>query len=479
MKNVLKIIVIGFAGGFGGSFAFYSWFVKPVLSETQANNQFSTVRYDAPESSPASATSPPLADPAPVDFSLAASRATQSVVFINSISQGSSYSYWDWFFGDGSGGNRTQVSSGSGVIFSADGYIVTNNHVIESAERIEVNYNKRVYTAELVGTDPSTDLAVIKINETGLQPIVLGNAKNIRVGEWVVAVGNPFTLSSTVTAGIVSAKGRRIGILQDKFPIESFIQTDAAINPGNSGGALVNKNGELVGINTAILSRTGSYTGYAFAVPVDIAKKVFDDLVKYGITQKVFFGGSVVDYDYEHAKKYDLNTNVKNFNGVLLEQLEKEGPAIQAGLQLGDVITKVNSIIIDSQSAFEEALSYQNPGDKVTVTYIRNNKTLSTVVTLVNLNGTTEVIKRKIIPANELGAQLESTQYGVKVFKIKNNSVLKQIGVPENFTIIAINRARVQDPQEIIDFFDKFKGRGYLYGVTSSKQQVEIPFVVR
>ena len=481
MKSVLKIVIVGFIAGFGGSYTFYHYFVKPDLRASQSQAQFNTVRFDSPASDTPDnnhSTSAASADLPPVDFSAAAAKATQSVVFINSISQGASYSYWDWFFGEG-GGSRTQVSSGSGVIFSTDGYIVTNNHVVESAERIEVSYNKRVYTAELIGTDPSTDLAVIKINETGLQPISLGKAKNVQVGEWVIAVGNPFTLSSTVTAGIVSAKGRRIGILQDKFPIESFIQTDAAINPGNSGGALVNKLGELVGINTAILSRTGSYTGYAFAVPVDIAKKVFDDLVKYGITQKVFFGASIVDYDYEHAKKYDLDITVKNFNGVLLEQIDKEGPAVQAGLKLGDIITKVDNVTVNSQSAFEEELSYHNPGDKIAITYLRDSKQGTTTLTLVNLNGTTEVIKRKIIVANSLGAQLESTEYGVKVFKIKNSSLFKQISVPENFTIIAINRTRVQDPQEVIDFFDKYKGQGYLYGVNSSKQQIEIPFVIR
>jgi C-terminal processing protease CtpA/Prc len=277
----------------------------------------------------------------------------------------------------------------------------------------------------------------------------------------------------------VSAKGRRIGILEDKFPIESFIQTDAAINPGNSGGALVNKNGDLVGINSAILSRTGSYTGYAFAVPVDIAKKVFNDLVKYGIAQKAFYGGSVVDYDYEHAKKYDLSTTVKNFNGVLLEQLDREGPASQAGLKLGDIIVKVDNAEVNSQSAFEEELSYHNPGDKVTFTYIRDGKQVNASLTLVNRSGTAELIKRKILSDATLGAQLEATQYGVKVFKIKENSILKQIGVPENFTIIAINRERTEEPEKVIEFFQKYKGRGYLYGVSSSKQQMEIPFIMR
>jgi S1-C subfamily serine protease len=480
MKTTIKILIVGFIAGFGGAYTAYNFFIKPSL-EQQAQGQikYNAVSYDSPAYS---STSAPLSTPvvaAPVDFSEAASKATQSVVYINSISRGASYTTWDWFFGEGTGGGRTQVSSGSGVIFSSDGYIITNNHVIESAERIEVNYNKRTYPAELIGTNPSTDLAVIKITETGLPAITLGSSKNVQVGEWVVAVGNPFSLASTVTAGIVSAKGRRIGILEDRFPIESFIQTDAAINPGNSGGALVNKSGELVGINSAILSRTGSYTGYAFAIPVDIVKKVFDDLVKYGVVQQGFIGGGVVEYNYENAKKYDLDTKVKNFNGVLLESIERSGPAADAGLKPGDVIVKLNNVDINSQSAFEEELSYHYPGDKISISYVRNSKVNTTSLTLVNLNGTTEIIKRKIYTNEAIGAQLEATQYGVKVFRIKENSVLKQIGVPENFTIIAINRVRVKDPEEVVEFFEKFKGRGALYGVNSSRQQVEIPFIIR
>jgi S1-C subfamily serine protease len=320
---------------------------------------------------------------------------------------------------------------------------------------------------------------VIKINETGLAPITLGNARNVQVGEWVLAVGNPFTLASTVTAGIVSAKGRRIGILEDKFPIESFIQTDAAINPGNSGGALVNKNGELVGINTAILSRTGSYTGYAFAVPVDIAKKVFEDLVKYGVVQKAILGANVIEYDYESAKKYDLNTNVKNYSGVLLERIDRNGPAIEAGLKLGDIITKVNNTDINSQSAFEEELSYKYPGDKISVSYLRDNKPGTVTLTLVNRSGTTDIIRRKIVPAPKLGAQLEATDYGVKVFKISDVSMLKDIGVTENFIIVALNNEPVEDPEDVIEFFDKFRGRGYLTGINNARQRIRIPFIVR
>src|SRR5688572_17810480 len=351
MKTV-KIIAIALVAGFAGAFIC----IKLLIPKPAANSEvsFGTISYDNPSpnyssSAPSTSTNAENA----VDFSEAASRAIPSVVYINSISEGSSYSYFDLLFGNG-GRSQTRVSSGSGVILSQDGYIVTNNHVVGSAEKIEVNYNKHVFSAELIGTDPSTDLAVLKINETNLPAITMGNSTNLQVGEWVVAVGNPFSLSSTVTVGIVTAKGRRIGILQDKFPIESFIQTDAAINPGNSGGALVNKKGELVGINTAILSGTGSYTGYAFAVPVDIAKKVVDDIIKYGVVQKAVFGGNVVDYDYQNAKKYKLNTNVKNFYGVLLERVDEVGPASEADLKPGDIITKINSIDINSTSAFEE-----------------------------------------------------------------------------------------------------------------------------
>jgi serine protease Do len=479
MKTTLKIIVVGFFAGLAGTYTGYQYFIKPSIQEMKPVAEFSNVTFDSQKVSyPSEPVNIPASADGSIEFTTAASRAIPSVVYINSISEGISHSYWDWFFNEGSSGRQTQVSSGSGVIFTSDGYIMTNNHVVQSAEKIEVNYNKQVYPAELIGTDPSSDLAVIKINATNLPAIALGSSRKVQVGEWVVAVGNPFSLASTVTAGIVSAKGRRIGILEDKFPIESFIQTDAAINPGNSGGALVNREGQLIGINTAILSRTGSYTGYAFAVPIDIAKKVFDDIVKYGVVQKAFMGASVVEYDYESAKKYGLTMD-KSFNGVLLERLEREGPAMEAGMGLGDIITQINNAPINSISAFEEELSYRYPGDVITVGYLRDGKQRTATIKLVNRNGDTQLIKRKIYTAETLGANLEATQYGVKVFKIKDNSVLRQIGVPENFTIIGINRVRVKEPEEVIEFFDKFKGRGSLIGVNTSRQQVEIPFIIR
>ena len=469
-------IIIAFVAGLAGAYAFHQYQVR---ADKQAAQQAMNVsNYEPTDVYRPTIVSP--SDPGTidkVDFSEAASKAIPSVVFINSISQsGSSYSYWDLLFGGG--GQQTQVSSGSGVIFSSDGYIVTNNHVVETAEKIEVLYNKKVYPAELKGTDPSTDLAVLKINETKLPAVTLGNSKNLSVGEWVVAVGNPFSLSSTVTAGIVSAKGRRINIVEDKFPIESFIQTDAAINPGNSGGALVNKNGELVGINTAILSRTGFYTGYAFAVPVDIAKKVVNDLIKYGIVQKAVFGGDVVEYDYQNAKKYSLKTDVPVFKGVLLQEINNSGAATTAGLKPGDIITKINDVEINSKSAFEEELSYRSPGDQITITYTRNDDINITSLTLLNKNGENSIIKRKIYNDATLGANLEANDYGVKVTKVKDG-LFKRIGVPENYTIISINRHKISDPQEVIDFFNKYRGRVLLYGMNSSKQEYPLQFMLQ
>jgi serine protease Do len=474
MGNTLRTIVVGFLAGLAGAFVFYK-FQQRNDHKDQSAASYSTASYDPANYQPLVSTSTATPSFAPVDFSEGAARAIPSVVYINSITEsGSSYSYWDMLLGNG--GQQTQVSSGSGVIFTSDGYIVTNNHVVEYAERIQVIYNKKVYDAELIGTDPSTDLGVLKIKETNLPAATLGSSRALAVGEWVIAVGNPFSLSSTVTAGIVSAKGRRINIVEDKFPIESFIQTDAAINPGNSGGALVNKNGELVGINTAILSRTGSYTGYAFAVPVDIAKKVVNDLIKFGIVQKAFAGATVNDYDYQTAAKYNLPA-VKDFNGVIVIGLDKESPAKDAGLQPGDIIIRIDNADVNSKAEYEEALSYHYPGDKLNVTYLRDGKSTNTTVSLVNKIGSTALIKRNIIVDSPLGANLEAVEYGVKVSKIKDG-ILRRLNVPENYTIISINRQRIRDPKDVVDFFTKYKGRAELYGINSAKQELQLRFIL-
>jgi len=475
--RAITTIAVGFLAGIAGAYVFN------LATETRKaepeTGTFKNVFTPNPSETFISNDLPATAMAAGVDFSDAAAKATPSVVYINSIAQsGVSYTYWDLLFGGG--GSHTQVSSGSGVIFSSDGYIVTNNHVVESAEKIQVLFRKNVYDAELIGTDPSTDLAVLKIKENNLPAVTLGSSRNLQVGEWVIAVGNPFSLASTVTAGIVSAKGRRINIVEDKFPIESFIQTDAAINPGNSGGALVNKNGELVGINTAILSRTGSYTGYAFAVPIDIARKVVDDLIKYGVSQKAIFGASIGEYDFQNARKYGLDTNVKNFRGVLVEKIDQDASAARsAGMQAGDVIIRVDDEEIDSESAFEEKLSYRMPGDKVTITYNRNGKQVTVPVTLLNRFGDTNLVRRKIYSDAQLGANLEAVEYGVKIFKLKDDGIMQKIGLPENYTIVAINRQRVKDPEEVIQFFTKYKGRVLVQGLTSSKEQLPLEFYLK
>jgi serine protease Do len=473
MGNILRTTIIGFLAGLLGAYAFYQFQQK---GGDTVQPEFQPISLVTPHNFQSAATTAPAENAVDAgDFSLAAAKAIPSVVYINSISQsGASHSYWDQLFG---GGGQQQVSSGSGVIFTSDGYIVTNNHVVESAEKIQVIYNKKVYDAEVVGTDPSTDLGVLKIKETNLPAATIGSSKDLNVGEWVVAVGNPFSLSSTVTAGIVSAKGRRINIVEDKFPIESFIQTDAAINPGNSGGALVNKNGELVGINTAILSRTGSYTGYAFAVPIDIAKKVVNDLIKYGIVQKALLGGTVIDYDYSTAATYNLPA-VKDFKGVVLAEVEKKGVALASGLKLGDVIIKINNDDINSKSEFEEALSYRYPGDKINVTFVRDGKVATVPVALVNKYGDANLMRRNIVTDETLGVNLEAVDYGVKISQIKGG-LFKRLGIPENYTIIAINRERIKEPQDVIDFFKQYRGRVLLYGINASKQEMPLQFMMQ
>ena len=410
------------------------------------------------------------------ELSEAARKSLSSVVYIKTISNQEYHrqTWSDLFFGRTP---RKQVEkrvagSGSGVIFSSDGYIVTNNHVIEEADEIQVIHQKENYVAELVGTDPSTDLALLKVEAKSLPSISVGSAKNLDVGEWVLAVGNPFNLTSTVTAGIVSAKGRKIGILDDLFPIESFIQTDAAINPGNSGGALVNRLGELVGINTAILSQTGSYAGYGFAVPVDIAVKVINDLRKYGEVQKALMGVDVMEVNAEVADRLDL----PNYNGVLLTRIEEGGAASQAGLETGDVIVSINGDAVSGETQYSEYLSYYRPGDKIEIEYLRDGKKYTSSVTLTNIEGTTGVIKREIVKNEALGASFEvvpkierqrlGIESGLRITQVEQG-LLKRMGLEKEFIIVGINNYRVESPEELSEILQNIRGRVVLQGIDS------------
>jgi len=371
----------------------------------------------------------------------------------------------EFFYGPGSGGREFKQfgsGSGSGVIISEDGYIVTNNHVIEDAKEIQVTLNdNRKYDAVIIGSDPSTDIAVLKIKEKGLKAIPIGNSDDIRIGEWVLAVGNPFNLTSTVTAGIVSAKARNINLLGERsganvVPIESFIQTDAAVNPGNSGGALVNTRGELVGINTAIASRTGSYSGYSFAVPVNLVQKVMLDLIDYGIVQRGYLGVQIADITQELKESKKL-TSVK---GVYISEVVENGSAEKAGIKGGDVILKIGNKEVNSVASVQEEVGKRRPGDKLSIT-IRNSKGEESVeeIVLRNKDGETKLVSKEEIAKNvALGAtfrELTSKEkkelnidYGVKIQGL-NAGKLKSLGLSEGMIITKINNETINSVEQL------------------------------
>ena len=337
------------------------------------------------------------------DFTIAAKKSLHSVVYIQCLAHQQS-SYFDVFFDNDFFNNffgynpfqprqRTYRTSGSGVIISTDGYIVTNNHVVADADSITITLNdKREFVAKVIGTDPSTDLAVVKIETNDLTPLEYGNSDNVEVGQWVLAVGNPFNLTSTVTAGIVSAKARNLNILSDRNnrnTLTSFIQTDAAMNPGNSGGALVNTEGELIGINAAIASSTGSYTGYSFAIPVNIAKKVIKDLIQYGTTQRASAGIVVQEVD----SRLMLEKNLKDMRGVYVTQVIKNSSADKAGVKEGDVIYKINSKEVNTNAEVNEVMLQMSPGDVAHYEILRKNEILRKDLTLLNESNTMEIVK--------------------------------------------------------------------------------------
>lgn len=323
---------------------------------------------------------------APVDFTQAAERSVEAVVHVKTKyyrQQQYVDPFYQFFFGRPKQSQQpSAMASGSGVILSSDGYIVTNNHVIEDANEIEVVLNdKRTFAAQLIGTDPNTDLALLKIEATGLPTIEIGNSDDLRVGEWVLAVGNPFNLTSTVTAGIVSAKARSINILNSDMKIESFIQTDAAVNPGNSGGALVNTRGELVGINTAIASQTGSYAGYAFAIPTAIMQKVVADLRQYGTVQRALLGIRMLDITQQVKDQLSL----ESMEGVYVGEVISGSAADKAGMKAGDVIVQVDGRPINASSQLQEQIGRKNPGDQITILVRRGQRSVTLQVTLTAL----------------------------------------------------------------------------------------------
>ncbi|HET7732690.1 MAG TPA: Do family serine endopeptidase, partial [Paludibacter sp.] len=352
-----------------------------------------------------------------------------------------------------------QEGVGSGVIISNDGYIVTNNHVVDGSSEIEVTLNdKRTFKAKLIGADPSTDIALIKIEAEKLPVILFGNSDSLKVGEWVLAVGNPFNLASTVTAGIVSAKARNINIINSQMKIESFIQTDAAVNPGNSGGALVNTRGELVGINTAIASQTGSYAGYAFAIPVSIVQKVVADLRQYGVAQRAMLGVEIRDINSELAKEKSLKT----LEGAYIGKVTDNSAAKKAGVKEGDIINNVNGVSVKSATELQEQIGRYRPGDKITVTVVRKDSEEKLTVELKNRQGNTGVVSSSnstdalgatYKEVNDKTRQQLGLDYGLEI-KSLSKGKFADAGIKPGFIILKINNQAIRTEQDVQAAYD-------------------------
>ncbi|MDY6417363.1 MAG: trypsin-like peptidase domain-containing protein [Bacteroidales bacterium] len=409
------------------------------------------------------------------DFTYAAENAVNAVVFVKVTIKPQQRPqqidpFFRFFFGEGDGdyygyGNREQKGSGSGVIIRPDGYIVTNNHVVSGATTIEVTLNNnKTYEATVIGADPVTDVALIKIDATDLPVLQFADSDKLRLGEWVLAIGSPLgeELRSTITAGIVSAKGRSMPNTDGQFKIESFIQTDAAVNPGNSGGALVNKEGELVGINTAIVSTTGSYSGYSFAVPSNIVKKVVSDLIDFGSVKRAILGISGITVDDAAAKKFNLNVT----EGAYVAEISKGGSADKAGVKAGDVITGIDNVKIASMSELQAKVNSFHPGDKATVKVLRDGKALELPVTFTdgNVENGTVTSEGTVV---FYGAELKAVDNGVLIVSAGNGK-LARAGAVDGFVIRFVNDQKVSKPQDVIDIAKKSKRSIFIEGVTAN-----------
>lgn len=450
------------AGAFVAVWAYSNFFDKPeVVTITEKQPiKYATLAADSNVNLP--------------DLTFAAEKSIHAVVHIATQSmRGGGWSsgnpFFDEFFGLRNQQPQIAQGFGSGVIISEDGYIITNNHVIESAQNIKVILNdKREFEAKLIGTDPSTDIALLKVEARDLQFLTYGNSNDLKLGEWVLAVGNPFNLTSTVTAGIVSARSRNLGINEDQLSIESFIQTDAAVNPGNSGGALVNQQGNLIGINTAIYGgRSGSYTGYSFAVPVTIVSKVIEDLKKFGEVQRALLGVNIGDVNAEIAKELKLD----KVEGVYVGGVPENGAAREAGIKEKDVIIQVEGKQIKNTAELQEKISQYRPGDKVQVIVIRDNEKKPFTVTLRNKHGDTEIVRDN---ASVLGADFTTVtdkekekleiNSGIKITKL-NSGKLKTLGMKEGFIITHVNKKPIYEVKDFRREIGNAKGGILVEGI--------------
>ncbi len=436
------------------------------------------------------------------DLTYAAENAVKAVVNIESIREvqyggagGRGFDPFYEFFGIPYGGGsrgygqphtQEQKSGGSGVIISPDGYIVTNNHVVEESTKLKVKLNDgRLFDAKLIGTDPTTDIALIKIEGDDFPTIPFGDSDALRLGEWVLAIGSPFNLQSTITAGIVSAKARQLGVIPNEFRVESFIQTDAAVNPGNSGGALVNTRGELVGINTVIKSSTGSYIGYSFAVPETIVRKVVVDLKEYGVVQRAMLGVRYRAIDDQFVEELGEELGIKQSGGLYVDEVVEGGAAAEAGLRKGDIITAINGTKTNDASTLIEKIAQCRPNDKVTISYTRNDNPKKVEVTLKNRVGKAEPVTKDTKDVSEaLGGKFADVSKklcekleirgGVQVVGITRDGLLARSGVKEGFVITYINDRLVTSTSDLQRLSDKIKT---IDGVYPSGQAVRYVIV--
>ncbi len=444
-----------------------------------------------------------VADGPMVDFEKAASKAAPAVVHIKTLTKakqvaggsGMQSNPFRDLFGDGFGdmmpegrpSSRDQRASGSGVIISQDGYIITNNHVVDEADELTVTLNnKKDFKAKVIGKDPSSDLAVIKIEATHLPTLTFANSENVHLGQWVLAIGYPLNLETTVTSGIVSAKSRSLGInsRQSKTPVESFIQTDAAVNPGNSGGALVNTDGDIIGINSAIASPTGSYAGYAYAIPSNLVQKVANDIIKYGSTKRAYLG---VMFGSDQMSEEDRGkNNIKEGEGVFVMDVSKGSAAEDAGVQKGDFITKVNGKTVTTGTEMVEQISVLRPGDKVNLSYVHNGTEKNTSVTLKGASGTYESIKDQVI--DQLGATFENLdkntaaqldlQGGVMVKSLNQGILTDQTRIKEGFIITKVNNARVTNIDALKQAIKEAGNTAVISGVYARQPQTEYQYAL-
>ena len=419
-----------------------------------------------------------------VDFTEAAEKTVNAVVHVTTETQVQRRDpFADFFYGNRQMPPQTQLGAGSGVIMSDDGYIVTNNHVVQGADKIMVHLNdEREFEAKVIGRDPSTDIALIKVDAKDLPTLTYGNSDEVRVGQWVLAVGNPMNLTSTVTAGIVSAKGRNINILQgdqsrDILPIESFIQTDAAVNPGNSGGALVDASGNLIGINSAIASTTGAYSGYSFAVPANLVRKVAADLMEFGSVQRAFIGVSIGDIDQAMAQELGLAKP----QGVYVRGITEGGAAEDAGMKTGDVIVKVGNMDVNNVPQLQEQVGKFSPGDRVMVSVLRKGREQVIDMQLRGREGATTVASKKDVDMSLVfGAEMKAAsseelkalriESGVKVVSI-NGGKLRSAGIREGFVITKIDDARVREPKDVLQALEEKRGGVLIEGVYPNGQR--------